>query len=148
MRVLTLFAAILVMTCASYAQNGNGNTNGNGATQLFDIPISGATYNSCCDEMVYLDGTAHVVVRKDGSYHLTVKDVTGTTASQNVYTQRGVSTQNDNTINNPGTATFTIQFENEDGCGFAVTRIYHVTYPNDSATPSVTLDKEMVRCLD
>ncbi|GEM_PF-2272477 len=152
MKVLTLFAAILVMTCTGYAQSGNGNENGNGAMQFFDLQLPGIVYNPCCDEWIDIVGTAHVVLRKDGSYHLNVKGVTGTASSSgNTYTQRGVSTQNDRYSipdANPGTVTFNIQLESEDGCSFILTQVYHVTYAADGETPIVNFEKEFVRCLD
>lgn len=89
---------------------------------LKGVGIYGYFYNECCDEFVEVLGTGNIVVRENG-VHFLVKSLAGTGSNGNSYTQRGASTQNSTTTNNPdGSTTYhttlNVNMVNADGCSF------------------------------
>lgn len=125
MKALTIIAAFLALTVSAFAQNG--------AIQS-ELPIGGIFYNECCDEMVLVTGTAHLVFR-DGEFniansHLNMKGATGTAmgSSGNTYTQRGSTTQNVTMKDNGSfTITFQLKMVNDDGCSFTIHQVQKMT---------------------
>ncbi len=123
MKTLTLIAAFLALTATGIAQNG--------ATQM-ELPVFGEFYNECCDEVVLVTGTAHVVFRGelfDGNHlHLDMKNAVGTGSNGGTYTQRGATTQNAEVKDNgSGTLTFQVKMVNDDGCSFSIRMVQKIT---------------------
>jgi hypothetical protein len=117
MKTLIIIAAFFALTVSSFAQNG--------ATQHKDVEVFGAFYNECCDEVVILSGTAHVVLRGEGqsfnNSHLNMKGATGTGENGRSYTQKGSTTQNIEVKEDGSwTATFQIKMKSDDGCDFTI----------------------------
>ena len=119
MKTLTIIAAFLALTVTGFAQNG--------AVQTRDLPIGGIFYNECCDEMVLVTGTAHLVFRNGefnfNNSHLDMKGATGTAMGEsgNTYTQRGATTQNLNIFEDGSySVTFQVKMVNDDGCSFSI----------------------------
>jgi hypothetical protein len=123
MKTLTLIAAFLALTATGIAQNG--------ATQM-ELPVFGEFYNECCDEVVLVTGTAHVVFRGelfDGNHlHLDMKNAVGTGSNGGSYTQKGATTQNVEVKDNGSAVlTFQVKMVNDDGCSFSIRMVQKIT---------------------
>ncbi|MCB2203867.1 hypothetical protein KQI65_03900 [bacterium] len=124
MKALTILAAFLLMTTASFAQNG---------ASVDDFEVFGLFYNPCCDELVEVMGTAQLVFRNGfgnlNNSNLVLKGASGTTAGGRTYTQRGASTQNIEVKDDgSGVATFQVHFVAPDGCSFSVRMVQKFTF--------------------
>ena len=114
-------------TCLVRPQNTT-NLFSNGTEIIRDIPIEASFFNECCDEEVYIFGTAQLVVN-DNIIHVVVSDMTGTGLSTGyTYTGNGASVETNVFYSNQieGIFTFKLSMTNEDGCSFRLKATFRI----------------------
>jgi hypothetical protein len=118
------------------------------AEQIRDVPVSAGFYNECCDEFVFVDAIAHIVVRDNGN-HLTIKDLTGTGSNGNTYTGHNTAVQNVTSNSGNGASNFslvvTTHLTNAAGCSFKL-KIHLHTTTNADGTVTATVDSYEITC--
>jgi|GEM_PF-2059882 len=111
------------------------------------VPIEAVFYNECCNEDVYLTGTAQFVVSKN-IIHVGVSDISGTGLSSGVtYTGVGTSTETNVFYSNQleGTFVFYLNVANQNGCSFR-TKLTSHTSVNANGDVTAVVDKVQAQC--
>lgn len=104
-----------------------------------DVPIESVFFNPCCDENVSVSGTAHVLINKN-VIHIVVKNISGVgLETGHAYTGRGASVENITFYTkDEGSFGLKLNLTNENGCGFALKLLFHLTLNgNGEATSEV-----------
>lgn len=130
-----LLAIPLLFTCimgsATYTEGRSGNSHSaltTGTEITKDVPINDIFFNECCDEDVFIQGLAHIVVN-DNILHLVVSDLTGVGLSTGYgYKGRGPSVMTNVFYSNQfeGTFTFKLNMTNADGCSYKLKVTFHI----------------------
>ena len=112
-----------------------------------DIPIDGVFFNSCCDENVRVSGTAHILVNRN-VIHIVVSDMTATGLESGYsYTGRGTSVENIVFYSQAeGSFNFRLNLTNENGCGFMLKLLFHLTV-NENGEVTSEVENVNVFCL-
>ena len=108
-----------------------------------DVPIDAVFYNACCDEQVYITGTAHLMITKN-VIRLNVSDQQGvglTSGYSYTGVGQGVETNVFYTHQYDGTLTSILNMSNNNGCSFRVQATFHVTV---NANGEVTADFQTI----
>ena len=150
------FAIFLILATFAFASNGmslqqplKNTISVLKADQLKDVELSGVFYNDCCEELVSIAGTGHLVLR-NGNFntsHIDIKGATGVGENGRVYTQKGSLTQNINLDEDFTEGTFNISMKmvSDDGCSFTIHEVYHLQM-NANGDVTVERDKYTITC--
>ena len=87
-----------------------------------NVPLDALFYNDCCQEAVYVVGTAHLVTT-DNIQHVEVNNITGTGLSSGLsYLSLSPSVLTNVFYSNPnvGIFTFILNMKNDNGCSFRI----------------------------
>lgn len=96
-----------------------GGTN-SGSEIIKNVPVSDVFFNECCNEEIFVSGTARFVINKN-IIHIEVSDITGTGLTTGFdYSSSTPSVQTNIFYSNPneGILTFMLSMTNDEGCGF------------------------------
>jgi hypothetical protein len=110
---------------ATYA---NTSVNNNGSENVQNVPVNDIFYNECCNEEVYVTGTASLVINKN-IMHLVVKELNGVGLTSGFnYSSHIPSVLSNVFYSNPneGMFTFMLNMSNNDGCSFRVKATYRL----------------------
>ena len=101
--------------------------------EISNIPLSLTIFNPCCQESIYLTGTIHRV-QNSNVIHMDDRDISGVGLTSGlVYTVQSTSVRNYVFDPNEYLATlnWSIRMTNENGCGYNVQFVVHVTRDED-----------------
>jgi hypothetical protein len=96
------------------------NVSANTSENIRNIPIEAVFYNECCNEEVYVAGTAHFVTTNN-VMHLEVSNITGiglSTGFNYVSLSPSVETNVFYSNHYVGIFTFILNMKNDNGCSF------------------------------
>ncbi len=111
---------------------GNDPSPDNGATIGY-IPLNLTIFSPCCQEQIYLEGTIHRV-QNSNVIHMDDRDISGVGLTSGLnYTVQSTSVRN--YVFDPSeyqaTLNWSIRMTNENGCGYNVQFVVHVTRDDD-----------------
>lgn len=99
------------------------------AANMIYLPLSLTIYNPCCQENVSLIGRLHRV-ENSNVIHMDTRNISGVGLTTGLnYTVQGTSVRNYQFDPNENLATlnWSIRMEREDGCGYNVQFVIHIT---------------------
>jgi hypothetical protein len=94
----------------------------NGSVSVRDVPIDAVFFNDCCNEEVYVTGTAHFVDNKN-IQHVEVNNITGIGLTSGLsYVSLSLSVLSNVFYSDHyvGIFTFILNMKNESGCSFRI----------------------------
>ncbi|HEX6849471.1 MAG TPA: hypothetical protein VF144_20940 [Chitinophagaceae bacterium] len=110
----------------------NQNPSEHGVERSY-IPLSLTIFNPCCEEQIFLKGIIHRV-QNSNVIHMDSRDISGLGLSSGLeYTVQSVSVRNYvfDTNENLATLNWSVRMESENGCGYNVQFVVHVTRDDD-----------------
>jgi len=94
-----------------------------------DVPIDAVFFNECCNEDVYITGTAHIMITAN-VIRLNISDQAGTGLTTG-YTYTGVGQGVETNVfywnQFEGTLTSMLNMSNGNGCSFRIRATFHIT---------------------
>ena len=131
--LLITISAIYQPLMAHYSHASGDLVNANpmacNAEVIHNIPLDATFYNECCDEEVYVAGTATIMINPN-VIHITVLNVTGVGLSTNeLYETIGAQGETNIFYNSQeeGTLVFWLKMRNDNGCSFKLRGVFHIT---------------------
>lgn len=139
--MLVLALSISMLSCEKDESTAGGNSISSERLLVNDrnVPIDGVFYNECCNEEVYITGSANLLVTTN-VIHLVITDQQGTGLTTGYsYTQIGNGVETNVFYSNQfeGNLVAHMNMSNSNGCSFRVLAHFHI---NINANGDVTSD--------